>query len=80
MGNVLPAKVNDSMIIRNSIILESKNVSDDLQENGDSVTFRTVFKAVGKNSVNMSSKIHKSEKECFFFIRFLNYAKHKDAV
>ena len=27
MGNVLPAKVNDSMIIRNSMIPSSKNVS-----------------------------------------------------
>lgn len=53
-GNVLPAKVNDSIIIRNSTILGSNNVSGDLQQNGDAMTFRAAFKAVGKNSENMS--------------------------
>ena len=54
------------MIIKNGTIPESKNVSGVLQVNDDTVTFMTAFKAVGKNSVNMSSKIHKSVKECCF--------------
>ena len=59
MGKVLPAKVNDSMIIRNSTITWSKNVSGVPQQNGSVVTFRTVHKTVGKNSENMSLRIYK---------------------
>ena len=55
-GNVLSAKVNDSMIIRNSRIPGSKNVSGVPQQNV--LTFRTALKAVGKNSVNMSSRLY----------------------
>jgi hypothetical protein len=45
------------MIIRNSTIPGSKNVSGVPQQNGNAVTFRTALKAVGKNSENMSSRI-----------------------
>jgi hypothetical protein len=37
-GNVLPAKVNDSMIIRNSMVLVIKNVSGVPQQNDDGLT------------------------------------------
>ena len=40
------------------MILGSENVSGDPYQNGDTVTFRTALKAVGKNSENMSSKIY----------------------
>jgi hypothetical protein len=60
LRNIIPAKVNDSMITRNSTILGSKNVSGNSPQNDDLVTFRTVLKAVGNNSENMSSKIHNS--------------------
>jgi hypothetical protein len=59
LGNVLPAKVNESMIIRNSMILGSENVSSVPQQNGNTVTFRTALKTVGKNSENMSSRTYK---------------------
>jgi hypothetical protein len=55
LGYALPDKVNVSIIVRNSRILRSKNVSGDLQQNGEALTFRTALKAVGKNSENMSS-------------------------
>jgi hypothetical protein len=64
LGNVIPAKVNDSMMTRNSTILGSNTVSGNFPQNDDSVTFRTVLKAVGNNSENMSSKIHKQCKSC----------------
>lgn len=54
-GNVLPDKVKDSMITRNSMIPGSENVSGDSQQNGDAVTFRKALKAVGKNSENMNT-------------------------
>jgi hypothetical protein len=60
LGNVLPAKVNDSMIIRNSMIPGTENVSRVHQQNGNAVTLTTVFKAMGKNSENMSSRIYKA--------------------
>ena len=34
-GTVLPAKVNDSMIIRNCMILGNETMSGDPQQNGD---------------------------------------------
>ena len=55
LRNILPAKVNDSMIIRNSISLGSKNVY--VTKMANSVIFRTALKAVGKNSENMSLRI-----------------------
>jgi hypothetical protein len=58
-GNILPARANDSRIIRKSTSPESKNVSNVPQQNGNAVTFRTVLKAVGKHSENMSSRIYK---------------------
>ena len=57
-GNVLSAKVNDSMIIRNSTSLRGKSEPNVLSKMGKAVTFRTAFKAVGKNSENMSSRIY----------------------
>ena len=57
LGNVLSAKINDSMIIRNSMIPGTENVSRVHQQNGNAVTLTTVFKAMGKNSENMSSRI-----------------------
>lgn len=52
LGNVFPAKVNDSVIIRNNMIPEMP------QKYGDTVTLRTALKAVGNNSENMSSRIN----------------------
>jgi hypothetical protein len=54
-GNIPPAKVNDSMIIRNSTIPVDKNYLMFLSKMV-TLTFRTVLKAVGKNSENLSSK------------------------
>jgi hypothetical protein len=59
LENVFPVQINDSMVISNGMIPRSENVSGDPQQNGDTVTFRTAFKAVRKNSENMSSRIHK---------------------
>jgi hypothetical protein len=53
LGNVVLAKVHDSVIIRNSMIAGSKNVS------GHTMTFKTALKAVGKNPENMTLRIHK---------------------
>jgi hypothetical protein len=58
LGNVLPAKVNDSMIIRSSIGLGCKCVSNTPQQNGKCcVTLGTALKAVGKDTENMSSRM-----------------------
>jgi hypothetical protein len=57
-GNVLSAKVNDSMIMRGSMRPRSECVSMFLARIVSTVTFRTVLKAVGKNSENMSSKLY----------------------
>lgn len=56
LENVFPAKINNSIIIRNSVISGSKNMSDIPQKIGNTitVTFRTAHKAVGKNSENRS--------------------------
>ena len=54
--NVLLVKGNDSMIIRNSTVPGSENVSGDPQQNGSTVTFRTALKDVGKNSENMNQE------------------------
>jgi hypothetical protein len=55
LGSFISAKVNGSRIIRNSTIPRRKNMFNDLQQNGDTVTFRTSFEAVGKNSEMISS-------------------------
>jgi hypothetical protein len=57
-GNILPAKVNDSMIIRNSMSPESKGQSEFLTKVMNTVTFRTTLKTVRKNSENTSLKIY----------------------
>ena len=55
-GNALPAKIKDSMTIRDGMSLGVEGVSMSLAKMVNAVTFRTVLKAVGKNSKNMSSK------------------------
>ena len=60
-GNILPVKVNESMIVRNSMSLGGNNVSNVSWQNGNTVSFRTAIKVVGKNSENMSSRIYKQE-------------------
>ena len=57
-GSVLPAKINYSMIIRNRMSPRGECVSMFLARIVSTVTFRTVLKAVGKNSENMSSKLY----------------------
>ena len=64
-GNILPAKVfvlsakvNNSMIIRDSMSLGDKGMSNDLSKIVNTVAFRTVIKSVEKNSENMSSRIY----------------------
>ena len=61
------------------MILGSENVSGDPYQNGDTVTFRTAPKAVGKNSENMSSRLNRKVYE-LFFTGVLNYAKYKHAI
>jgi hypothetical protein len=47
-----------SMTIRNNMSLGNENVSNIPQQNAHAVTFRrSAFKALGKNSENMSSRI-----------------------
>ena len=58
------------MIIRDSMNPGGEHMSLSLAKMVNTVTFRTVLKAVGKNSENMSSKMHK----------FSNYVKCKDAI
>ena len=58
--NVLTTKVNDSKIIKNSMILGSENVSGNPLKNHDAVTSRTALKTVVKNSENVSSRIQKA--------------------
>jgi hypothetical protein len=58
LGNVLSAKVNDSMIIRDRVNQRGKSVSVSLAKMIDAVTFKTTLKTMGKNSENMSSKIY----------------------
>ena len=50
--NVLSAKVNDSMIFRDSMSPEDEDMAN------VSAEFRTAIKAVGKSSENMSSRIY----------------------
>ena len=57
-GNFLRAKVNDSMIIENSMSSGGKGVSNVLSKMVNAETFRTSLKVVGKNSKNMSSRIY----------------------
>jgi hypothetical protein len=56
LGDVLPAKVHDSMIVRISTSPGVKNVFFSKMVN--TVTFTTALKAVGKNSENLSSRMH----------------------
>jgi hypothetical protein len=56
-GNVLSAKVSDSIITTYSMSLGGEYVSVSLAKIVNSVTFRRALKAVGKNSENMSTKI-----------------------
>ena len=56
LGNVLYVKVNDSMIIRESMSQRGEGVSMSLAKMVNVVIFRAILKAVGKNSKNMSSK------------------------
>jgi hypothetical protein len=55
LGNVLPVKVNYSVIIRNSMIPGSDNVSSDSQQCGSTVILRAALEAVRKNFKNKSS-------------------------
>ena len=57
LGNVLSAKVNESRITRDSMSQGDKGVSMSLARKVNTVIFRIVLKAVGKNSLNMNSKI-----------------------
>lgn len=58
LENVLPAKVNDSKIIRSSTGLGHKCVPNIPQQNGKCcITLGTALKAVGKNSENKSSRM-----------------------
>jgi hypothetical protein len=49
---------HDPMIIRDSTSPGVKGVSNVLSKMGNAVTFRTAFKAVAKNSENMSSRMY----------------------
>jgi hypothetical protein len=60
LETVLHAKVNDSMIMRKSIISANKNMSGIPQQDGNAVISKTTFKAVRRNSENMSSGTYKS--------------------
>jgi hypothetical protein len=57
-GSVLPAKINYSMIIRNRMSPRVKSVSVILNKMLNTMAFRTVLKAVGKNSENMSPNVY----------------------
>jgi hypothetical protein len=65
----ISAKVNDSMILRDSMSLGGKGVSNVLSKMANANTSRMTLKAWGKSSENVSSKT------CNFY-----YAKYKDAV
>jgi hypothetical protein len=56
LGNALPVKVNNSMIIRSSIGLGGENVY--LNKIVNAVTSRTALKAVRNNSENMNLRIY----------------------
>jgi hypothetical protein len=58
LRNVLPDKVNNSMIIRNNMCLGGKGISHVLSKMANAVTFKTTLKAMGKNSENMSSRMY----------------------
>ena len=58
LGNVFPAKVNDSIIIRNSTSPEAKVCLKFSAKMVNPGTFRTAFNAVRKNSENMSSRTY----------------------
>ena len=55
LGNVLSAKVNDSLIMRSSKSLGGEDMS---QHMVTAVTFRTAFEAVGNNSEKISSRMY----------------------
>jgi hypothetical protein len=61
LWNILYAKVNGSMIIKDSASLEGNGVSNVLAKMVNAVTFQTALKAVGKHYKNMSSKIYTSQ-------------------
>jgi hypothetical protein len=50
LGDLVSAKVNNSMIIRDSTSLGSEGMFNDLSKIVNAVIFRTSLKAVGKNS------------------------------
>jgi len=56
LENILPAKVNDSMTIRNRMCVGDKGVSNVLNKMENAMTLKIAFKAVGKNSENKHSK------------------------
>jgi len=60
-GNIFSAKINDSMVIRDSMSPENEGISNVFSKMVNAVTFRTALNAVGKNSKNMSSKLCKQE-------------------
>ena len=57
-GNALPAKIKDSMTIRDGMSLGVEGVSMSSAKMVNAVTFRTALKAVEKNSGNVSSKLY----------------------
>jgi hypothetical protein len=58
LGNILSAKINDPLVIRNSTIPEGgENVANVSSKIVNAEIFRTTLKAVGKNSETISSKI-----------------------
>jgi hypothetical protein len=58
LGNVLSAKVNESIIIKGSMSLGGKYMSIFLVKMVNTVTFRTALKAMGKNSENLSYMLY----------------------
>jgi hypothetical protein len=58
LGNVLSARVNDSMTIKDRMNLGEKGVCMFLVKMINFEIFWIALKAVGKNSENMSSKIY----------------------
>lgn len=50
LGSILPAKINESTIVRNSMSAGIKDVCISLAVMINTVTFRTAFKAMVKNS------------------------------
>jgi hypothetical protein len=57
-GNILSAKINDLMLIKDSRNPGRKGMSNVLNKMVNDMTCRTVLKAVRKNSENMISKMY----------------------